>query len=97
MISDPAAYELWKKTNVTEQKQKGLYAVGIKVSLGNFDSSKARALADLVLNYAGNELRLTLRQDIQLRHIKEDTVALLLSGINGTLDLPNLVITAPRI
>lgn len=72
IISDPAAYELWKNTNVTGQKQKGLFAVGIKVSLGNFDSAQARALAYLVLNYAGNELRLTLRQDILLRHIKEE-------------------------
>lgn len=72
IISDPVAYALWKNTNVTEQKQKGLFAVGIKVSLGNFDSAKARALADLVHTYAGNELRLTLRQDIQLRHIKEE-------------------------
>lgn len=72
VLSDPGAYALWKETNVSAQKQKGRYAVGIRVPLGNFDSSKARSLADLALHYAGNEMRLTLRQNIQLRHVKEE-------------------------
>lgn len=71
-IDDAKNFEDWKKTNVLQQKQKGFFAIGIKVPLGDFYTDKARKLADLIKNYAGNELRLTLRQDILIRHVKEE-------------------------
>jgi sulfite reductase (ferredoxin) len=71
-IKDSAAYELWKSTNVIEQKQAGLSAIGIKVHLGDFYTDKARILADLIKKYAGNEIRLSLRQNILIRHVKNE-------------------------
>ncbi|MDX6190794.1 HEPN domain-containing protein [Flavobacterium sp. Fl-318] len=73
-IEDTAAYELWKESNVIAQKQKGYYSIGIKVLLGDFYTDKARLLADLIKNYAANELRFSLRQNIVLRHIKEENL-----------------------
>jgi len=67
---DKTQYELWRSTNVFPQKQKGLFAIGIKIPLGNFYTDKARKLAQLIKNYAGNELRLTLHQNILIRHVK---------------------------
>ena len=72
VIDDVAAFEAWKKANVIPQKQAGYVAIGIKVALGDFYIDKARQLADLIKNYATNELRFTLRQDILIRHIKEE-------------------------
>jgi sulfite reductase (ferredoxin) len=46
-------------------------AIGIKVQLGDFYTDKARELAHLIKNYAANELRFTLRQDILIRHVKK--------------------------
>ncbi|WP_299523445.1 HEPN domain-containing protein [uncultured Lutibacter sp.] len=71
-IEDAKAFELWKSTNVIEQKQAGLSAIGIKVHLGDFYTDKARILADLVKKYAGNEIRLSLRQNILIRHVKNE-------------------------
>ena len=71
-IEDEAAYTEWKETNVIPQKQKDFVAIGIKVHLGDFYTPKARLLADLVKKYAANEIRLTLRQNILIRHVKED-------------------------
>lgn len=71
-IDDVAAFEAWKKANVVPQKQAGYVAIGIKVALGDFYIDKARQLADLIKNYATNELRFTLRQNILIRHIKEE-------------------------
>ena len=71
-LDDVAAFEAWKKANVIPQKQAGYVAIGIKVALGDFYIDKARQLADLIKNYATNELRFTLRQDILIRHIKEE-------------------------
>ncbi len=73
-IEDIAAFEAWKKSNVIPQKQAGYVAIGIKVQLGDFYTDKARALAHLIKNYAANELRFTLRQDILIRHVKEENL-----------------------
>jgi len=73
-IEDTAAYEAWKKSNVIKQKQDGYYAIGIKVLLGDFYTDKARLLAALIKNYAANELRFSLRQNIVIRHVKEENL-----------------------
>ncbi len=75
VIEDVAAFETWKKSNVIQQKQAGYVAIGVKVALGDFYTDKARLLADLIKNYAADELRFTLRQDILIRHIKEEDLA----------------------
>ncbi|WP_299154711.1 HEPN domain-containing protein [uncultured Christiangramia sp.] len=71
-IEDENDFENWKNTNVFAQKQEGLFAIGIRVPLGDFYTLGARQLADLIKKYAGNELRLTLRQDILIRHVRQD-------------------------
>ena len=71
-LQNQKEFDLWKSSNVIKQKQEGLYAIGIKVFLGDFYTDKARLLADLIKTYANNELRLTLRQDILIRHVRED-------------------------
>lgn len=68
---DATTYQYWKETNVIPQKQEGLYAIGIRVPLGDFYTDKARLLADLIKKYAADELRFTLRQNILIRHVKE--------------------------
>jgi len=73
-IEDTKAYEAWKKSNVIAQKQKGYYAIGVKVLLGDFYIDKARLLADLIKNYGANELRFSLRQNIVIRNIKEENL-----------------------
>jgi sulfite reductase (ferredoxin) len=70
IVEDEVAYEAWKTTNVIPQKQKGLFAIGIRVPLGDFYTDKARLLADLIKKYAADELRFTLRQNILVRHVK---------------------------
>ena len=69
-ISDQTAYQAWKANNVIAQKQVGLFAIGVKVTVGDFYTKEARILADLIKKYAGDEIRLTLRQDILIRHVK---------------------------
>ncbi|MBD8489550.1 HEPN domain-containing protein [Echinicola sp. CAU 1574] len=68
------AYERWLKTNVIPQKQAGYVSIGIKVHLGDFYTDKARKLADLVSKYANDEIRLTLRQNILIRDVKEEAL-----------------------
>jgi sulfite reductase (ferredoxin) len=96
-IDNQEAFELWKKTNVFAQKQAGLCAVGIKVHLGDFYTDKARLLANLIKKYAVNELRFTLRQNILIRHVREEFLPFFYValkklgfaqvGYNSTLDI----------
>ncbi len=74
-IVDPEAFGIWKTTNVYAQKQPGLVAIGIRVSLGDFYTDKARKLADLIKNYGSNELRFSIRQNILLRNIPKASLA----------------------
>lgn len=96
-IDNEFDYNTWKKLNVIQQKQKGFFAIGIKVRLGDFSTQKARELAHLIKNYAANELRFTLRQNILIRHVKEELLPLFYQklkilgftelGYNSTVDI----------
>lgn len=74
VIEDVEAFEAWKESNVITQKQTGYVAIGIKIALGDFYLDNARQLAYLIKNYATNELRFTLRQNILIRNIKEEAL-----------------------
>lgn len=96
-IKDKFAYDNWRKANVLAQKQEGLYAIGIKVRLGDFYTDKARVLADLIKEYAEDELRLTISQGILIRNIRESLLPFFYEklselgftdiGYNSTLDI----------
>ncbi|WP_400074812.1 HEPN domain-containing protein [Winogradskyella sp. R77965] len=73
-IQNSEVYNLWKSTNVIPQKQDGYFAIGIKVLLGDFYTDKARLLADLVEKYAAGEIRLSLRQNILIPFVKEESL-----------------------
>ena len=89
VIDDTVAFEAWKKSNVIAQKQVGYVAIGIKVLLGDFYTDKARLLADLIKNYGANELRFSLRQNILIRHIKEENLPFFYQEL-AKLDMVNL-------
>ncbi len=76
-----ANFEEWKRLNVISQKQEGYSSVGIKVTLGDFFTDKARLLADIISSYADGELRLTIRQNILIRNVKNEY----LSALHGKL------------
>ncbi|GAB2568474.1 nitrite reductase [Spirosoma areae] len=66
------AYDTWFRTNVFEQKQAGWYAVQLRVLLGDMHSDTARALAQLVKQYAADDIRVTVNQGYLLRFIKPE-------------------------
>ncbi|GAB3755290.1 nitrite reductase [Spirosoma pomorum] len=66
------AYQTWLKTNVFEQKQAGWYAVQLRVLLGDMSSDTARALAQVVRQYAADDIRVTVNQGYLLRYVKPE-------------------------
>ncbi len=67
-------FKAWFKTNVFEQKQKGWYAVSMRVLLGDMSSTTAREIARIVRNYAGNDIRVTASQGYQFRFVKAENL-----------------------
>jgi len=82
-IDHKEAYKAWLDSNVISQKQTGLFAIGIKVFLGDFYTKEARKLAELVRKYAANEMRLTIGQNILIRHVKEAALPLFYTELNA--------------
>jgi len=76
-------FQLWKKTNVFEQKQRNYFAVNVRVKLGNLNSDTARTLASLVEKYAADDIRLTINQGIVLKFIKEENLKGVFSGLSA--------------
>lgn len=74
-IADQEKYELWLKTNVFEQKQKGFYGVNIKLELGNISSERALELAALVdEGVAADDIRITINQGLLLKFVRKENL-----------------------
>lgn len=86
VVANDADYKTWRNTNTFLQKQAGYYAVGIKLTNGDIDSDKARALADVLDQLAGQELRLTIEQNMLLRFVPEHNLPALYLALKA-LDL----------
>ena len=76
-------YNKWFTTNVFEQKQKGWFAVRVKVQLGNLSTDAARKLAGLVTKYAADDIRITINQGFILKYISKDSLPSLYTGLKS--------------
>ena len=72
----------WLRTNVFEQKQKGYYAVQLRVLLGDMSSDTARKLAAIVKEYAADDIRVTVNQGYLLRFVKPENLEVLYEKLN---------------
>ncbi len=72
-VTDEVKYQNWLEQNVSEQKQKGFYAVKIKLPLGDMSSDTARKFVAAIKGYVADDLRITVNQGILLRYaVKEN-------------------------
>ncbi len=77
----PAEYDAWLKANVFKQKQDGLFIAGIKVKLGNIDSTQTRKLVELAHKLNTNEFTISIDQNLWLRHLSADKLEELYDGL----------------
>jgi sulfite reductase (ferredoxin) len=80
-IEDVEAYATWKKTNVSEQKQKGFVAIKIRLVSGDFFTPEARKLAALVKDYAADDIRISINQGLMLKFVKPESLPYLYSQL----------------
>jgi sulfite reductase (ferredoxin) len=69
-IANELKYELWKATNVVEQKQEGYVAVYVRVPNGNIASTTSRNLINALQNVIADDVRVTINQGLQFRFVK---------------------------
>ena len=82
-IAETEKYHTWLKTNVFEQKQKGFFAVQLKVRLGNLASEDARKMAALVKKLAADDIRITVNQGLLLRFVRKNALPHLFTGLEA--------------
>ncbi len=65
------AFQAWRESNVTPQRQPGYAVAMIALPLGDITSDQTRGLADITRKYAGDNLRTTVEQNVCLRFVPE--------------------------
>lgn len=65
------AYELWRATNIFEQKQAGFYGVYVKCKTGDMSTDVARKLVDSVRHIIADDIRVTINQGLLLKFVPE--------------------------
>ena len=71
-IKNPLKFEIWKKTNVMQQKQEGFLAIYVRVPNGNIGSDTSRRLIEKLKNVIADDVRITINQGLQFRFIKPE-------------------------
>lgn len=80
---DTDKYERWFKTNVFEQKQKGFYAVQVKLLNGDMKTDTARSFAAIADKYADKDIRITVNQGYMLKFVKPEYLVTLFNELNN--------------
>ena len=81
-IEDKQRYEDWLKTNVSEQKQKGYFSVALKVTKGDVKPDEARKIAEMVQNYASEDMRITMNQGLLLKFVRAESLPYFYQELN---------------
>ena len=71
---DGSAFERFRSSNVTAQRQRGFVAVQVAVPRGDLTPEHLRVLAELARRYSGGWVRTTVHQNLLLRWVREETV-----------------------
>lgn len=74
VIGRETPYEMWKRTNVAKQKQKGYVTAAIKLNMGDITAEQMVFVADLAERYSNGNLRTTINQNMVIRWIPADLV-----------------------
>jgi sulfite reductase (ferredoxin) len=79
---DLKKFELWKDTNVFEQKQKGNFGVYVRIPLGNISTDDSRLLVSDLSGYVGDDIRVTINQGLMFRNIPAANLPFVFNTLN---------------
>lgn len=70
-IGQETPLQMWKRTNVVQQKQDGYVAAVIKLFMGDLTAEQMLVVADLADRYSNGNIRTTINQNMIIRWIPE--------------------------
>ncbi|MCW3118841.1 MAG: hypothetical protein JWM28_2923 [Chitinophagaceae bacterium] len=73
-IQNQFKFEIWKKTNLAPQKQKGYFAVYVRVPIGDVHSDVSRRLIEKLRPVIADDVRITVNQGLQFRFVKPEHI-----------------------
>ena len=76
-------YDLWRETNVFEQKQPGFFGVYIKVTIGDIRTFQARELIEAVHELVADEIRITQNQGLLLKYVRKEALPTLYARLKA--------------
>ncbi|MDK1029932.1 MAG: nitrite/sulfite reductase [Anaerolineae bacterium] len=79
----PDGFQEWQLTNVYHQSQPGYAMATVNLPLGDLTSNQTRQLAEVARKYVGDNLRLTVEQNIVLRWVPEADLPALFSDLKA--------------
>jgi len=79
----PEGFEQWYETNVYHQRQEGYGVATINLPLGDLSAWQIRELADLARRFTGENVRITVEQNILFRWVSESDLPDLYRELQG--------------
>jgi len=67
-------FDMWKRTNVVQQRQPGFSTAFIRLPMGDITSAQMLEVADLIGAFANGNLRTTIQQNLCIRWVPDATV-----------------------
>lgn len=75
VVGHETPFQMWKRTNVVQQKQKGYVTAAIKLFMGDITADQLLFVADLADRYSNGNLRTTINQNLVIRWIPESMIS----------------------
>src|SRR6266849_5860368 len=72
-ISDPH-FQSWVRDSVIEHQLDGFRGVHVRIKLGDLTADRARNLAEVVRRFSSNQLRISIKQNIYLPWVREESL-----------------------
>jgi len=82
-IKNPFNFEVWKKTNVKDQRQEGYNVVYVRIPNGNIGSDVSRRLIEKLKPVIADDIRVTINQNLQFRFVKPEHLEYLYSVLEA--------------
>jgi sulfite reductase (ferredoxin) len=67
-------YDMWRRTNVVQQRQPGFATAFIRLPMGDITAAQMLEVADLIDEYANGNIRTTIQQNLCIRWVPNDKV-----------------------
>jgi len=83
----PQGFDQWKRRYVTPQRQEDRYSVLVPLFLGKVGCAPIVDLAGFLLPFGDDSVRLSMQQNIHLRHIPGAQLTAVYQALSGRVDL----------